>query len=800
MLNSVCRTAAPCRCVVELRRWVIFLTLASYWTVGAAQPVGPTVKEVIEFTRIIQPLDHSDEALRSQISPDGEQAFIVTRKADVATDANRFEILLLQVGSRLATGQVGEPVRLFSLEARDDDYDGDPPLQEARWIGNRTIVFRARVHDQPFQVYRLDVPTRRLTQLTFEPLGLVSFDITSDLTRVVYVTPVPNPPIAPGSRSAVVGVNSFWSIHGPNDSRTQLRRYRYVVTEAGSREPARPLGGPFAESSGGGGSSSVSISPDGRWVLLPRFDSARQVEWGRQYPRIGELTAKFGPSMTTDPLGYYSRPQAYVPRRLVAYRLSDGREQPVLDAPDDSTQSNQRRADRIWQPGGRSVVIAGTYLPRATNEGSADDASHIIEYWPESGRWQDIAVLKHFLTETRPVAGNPGAFVAVDGEERRRFERGPDGKWREVAQSAVEEGSERRASDGHPRAWRLRIDEAINRPPDVVAIGPAGESVRLTQLNPQFSPESWGTMRPFRWKDAQGRHWDGGLMVPAGFDPAVKHALVVQTYGFAPHRFYRDGTNTFDGATGGFPGRAFLRENILVLAMPTRAATGEPEDLHERTGAFIDGVRAGIDALVAQGAVDRDKIGIIGWSATGAQTLNLVTFTDTPVRAASMVDGDSNTLFSMTITYSVLDGIQLKKERLNQGGPFGATLNRWIRNDPSLHTDCIRAALRFEAYGPHVHNNWDIYALLRRQYRPVEMIVFPEGAHALSRPSERMISMQGNVDWFRFWLKDERRSDLVLPNETAAALEGQYERWAQMTDMKRAADRMPACARIASGE
>ncbi len=800
MLTSAYRSAAACRCVVDLQRCVVLLILASSWTLAAGRPVGPTVKEVIEFTRIIQPLEHSDEELRSQVSPDGEHAFIVTRNADVATDKNRFEILLLEVGRRVAAGQVGEPVRLFTLEAREDNYDGDPPLREARWVGNRTIVFRARVRDEPFQVYRLDLPTRRLTQLTFEPLGLVSFDVTADLARVVYVAPVPNPPIAPGARSVVVGTNSFWSIHGPNDLRTQLRRYRYMVAEAGSREPARPLGGPFAESSGGG-SSSVSISPDGRWALLPRFDSARQLAWGRQYPRIGELTSKFGPSMATDPLGYYSRPQAYVPRRLVAYRLSDGREQPVLDAPDDSTQSNQRRADRIWQPGGRSVVIAGTYLPRGPTEKSVDGASHVVEYWPESGQWKDIGVLRQPLMGTLPVVGKPGAFVALDGEERRRFERGPDGTWREEAQGAVEEGDGRQASDGRRRGvWRLRVDEALNRPPDIVAVGPTGESVRLTRLNPQFSAETWGTMREFGWKDAKGRQWNGGLMVPADFDPAVKHALVIQTYGFSPKRFYRDGSNTYDGHTSGFAGRAFLRENILVLAMPTRAATGEPEDLHERTNAFIDGVRAAIDALVAQGSVDRDRIGIIGWSATGAQTLNLVTFTDTPIRAASMVDGDSNTLFSMTITYSVLDGIQLKKERLNEGGPFGATLNPWIRNDPSLHTDCIRAALRFEAYGPHVHNNWDIYALLRRQYRPVEMIVFPEGAHALSRPSERMISLQGNVDWQRFWLKGERRSELVLPNETAAALEEQYVRWTQMADMKRAVDRMPACVRTASDE
>lgn len=147
-----------------------------------------------------------------------------------------------------------------------------------------------------------------------------------------------------------------------------------------------------------------------------------------------------------------------------------------------------------------------------------------------------------------------------------------------------------------------------------------------------------------------------------------------------------------------------------------------------------------------------------------------------------------------------MDGIQLKKELLNEGGPFGETLNRWVRNDPSLHTDCIRAALRIEGYGPEVKNNWDIYALLRRQYRPVEMILFPQGEHALSRPSDRMISLQGNVDWYRFWLNNEQRVEPVLPNETASTLKDQYTRWGQMQELKRIADSKPACARIDRGK
>ena len=122
------------------------------------------------------------------------------------------------------------------------------------------------------------------------------------------------------------------------------------------------------------------------------------------------------------------------------------------------------------------------------------------------------------------------------------------------------------------------------------------------------------------------------------------------------------------------------------------------------------------------------------------------------------------------------------------------------RNDPALHTACIKAALRIETYGPEVHNNWDVYALLRRQYKPAEMVVIPRGSHALARPSERMISLQGNVDWYRFWLNGEQRSELVLATETAASLNEQYVRWRQMEGFKRVVDAQPGCARVVGGE
>jgi hypothetical protein len=56
--------------------------------------------------------------------------------------------------------------------------------------------------------------------------------------------------------------------------------------------------------------------------------------------------------------------------------------------------------------------------------------------------------------------------------------------------------------------------------------------------------------------------------------------------------------------------------------------------------------------------------------------------------------------------------------------------------------------------------------------KPIDLIYFPFGDHLLQKPLERLASQQGNVDWFRFWLKGEEDSD---PSKR-----DQYALWRQM--------------------
>ncbi|KQV46955.1 hypothetical protein ASC95_25925 [Pelomonas sp. Root1217] len=741
------------------------------------------MRDIVAFTRIVQPEGKEPAEIRRQISPYGTRAFIVVRRANMATDSNRYEILLLSLQPDALSGDdPPAPQAVFSFDAAEDPYDGDQAVQRVRWLDANTLVFTGRIGAAVNQAYRFDLRTRTLTPLTHEAAPVVSFDVSKDGRRMVYAVQVPNPPMTTGARSIVIGNQSFWTVKwGQQRLQSQLRKYRFYVADLGTTAKPRPLGEPFFEANFA--KPQVSIAPDGRWALLPRFEPERTLAWSRDYPLLAEVVDRYAPALLADPLRYYSGALVKTARRMTAWRLEDGREQTVVDAPDDALPGwFQGRTDRLWQGGGASVILAGTHLPKTSGNDSA--ASHVIEYWPDSGRWQVVARMDGRVKAAEPTADG---FVVVDGERRRRFQRRDASGWREVADAGKVEGA--------AAAWSLRLQQSLNEPPDVVANGPAGQAVRLTRLNPQFSTTTWGVMKPYAWRDARGRDWAGGLLAPKDATPQGRRPLVIQTYFFDPEAFYLDGPNFNFGFTSAYPGRAFVREGILVLAMGLQPGKGRDpgSDNQAKLTQFYEGVRGAVDALVRDGLVDPDRVGIIGFSTTGETTLNLVTFSDLAIRAATLADGDTNTLFQFSVAYGVEAWRQM--EDMNRGLPFGPTRDEWVRNDPSLNTDCVRAALRIESYGVPVYGNYDIYALLRRQYKPVEMVLIPGGAHSLALPSERMLSLQGNVDWYRFWLKGEERTVPILAAETPASLKAQYDGWHQMEKMKAQVDATPRCAR-----
>jgi len=118
-------------------------------------------------------------------------------------------------------------------------------------------------------------------------------------------------------------------------------------------------------------------------------------------------------------------------------------------------------------------------------------------------------------------------------------------------------------------------------------------------------------------------------------------------------------------------------------------------------------------------------------------------------------------------------GEESEETQIYGAKPFGNGLKQWVDRAPSFHLDKIQTPLRIEAITPAaVLEEWEIYASLYQQGKPVQLIYIPRGQHILQKPLERMASQQGNVDWFRFWLKEEEDLDPTKAEE--------YSRWRQL--------------------
>jgi hypothetical protein len=125
-----------------------------------------------------------------------------------------------------------------------------------------------------------------------------------------------------------------------------------------------------------------------------------------------------------------------------------------------------------------------------------------------------------------------------------------------------------------------------------------------------------------------------------------------------------------------------------------------------------------------------------------------------------------------------LDSLTEEGIAIYGGQPFGDALGRWVQEAPAFNLNKVRTPVRVEVHNvPSLLNNWELYAGLRLQGKPVDLIQLPDATHVVAKPLERFASEQGDVDWFDFWLNSHEDSD--------PAKGEQYQRWEKLCDLQK---------------
>jgi len=263
-----------------------------------------------------------------------------------------------------------------------------------------------------------------------------------------------------------------------------------------------------------------------------------------------------------------------------------------------------------------------------------------------------------------------------------------------------------------------------------------------------------GRTESIRWRSFDGREIEGLLTYPVGYRPGSRVPLLTILHGGPPASF----TQTFTGGVSAYPIAAFASAGFAVLRPNVRGSSGYGREfryanLRDWGGGDFRDALAGIDALVHQGVVDADRLGVMGWSYGGYLTAFAITQT-TRFRAASVGAGITD-LISYVGTADIPGFVGSYF-----GGEFWDAPELWHDRSAVLNVKAVTTPTLIQ-HGENdlrvpISQGYELYTALKRRNVPVTMVVYPRQGHVIDEPKLQLDVMRRNLEWFRRWVMGDR--------------------------------------------
>jgi dipeptidyl aminopeptidase/acylaminoacyl peptidase len=709
----------------------------------------PTEEDAIRMVRIAGPGSINSYAGTltedfAYFSPDEKQFVIVLKKGNLERNTNEYSLLLFKTSEAFASPKPAVIATLSSSSNRE-------AITDVAWLAdNDTILFRGENASETSQLYAVSAKSGALRKLTNHPTNLIEFSPDALGHTIVYAAEKPKPKVLTdqSAREGVVVANEDMSELLMGVRTDEIRDLFLLDTRTGQSHPlpiAPGLKGTFA-----GNYLQFSLSPDGRHLAAKLNLLEVPASW-RDYrqPLLARILDRTLPKNSLTWMFRYA---------VVDTESGDGRV--LLDGP-----VSYYGSDVVWGNNSKSVVLTGVLLPLDIAAGNPK-------------RLANPAVVAVDLESL--------AFDVLSDDDLRFVHRERDGK--EVTfetRPAVAAGSSRefryfreagthwvKDESGTPAVPPIVVaaQQDLNTPPKITVSNlQTGGKATLLDPNPQFREIEFGRVEEITFVGAEHKNVHAGLYFPPGYVEGQKYPLVVQTHGFDPKAFWIDGSFTTAFAAQALAGRGFL-----VLQVP---------DIHDwdETPAeapnMMETLERAVEYVAGLGCLDRDRLGITGFSRTGFYVHYMLAHSKLHFGAAIVGDGSDGGYSQYLQFLNAHQFTASDSEMLNGGMPFGSKLLFWLRRSPEFSLDLVKTPLMLQSNTPEfLATMWAPYVGLKRLGVPVELVFFPAGTHIMEKPWDRLVSQGAAVDWFAFWLKGEESAE---PGKAQ-----RYRRWEALQSLE----------------
>ncbi len=617
--------------------------------------------------------------------------FVFSSDRDAAANARQNQLYMMRPDG-------GEARKITDAKDGVSDFRFSP---DGEWL-----AFRAGKSGEE-QLWRLSVagiPGAEAEQLTKGEAGVGTWEWAPDSRRIYFTRDDTvfsdektrrDKKFTVDIKNAVTPLASLWAVDSDSKAETKL-----------ASDPSYSVSG-------------FEISPDGKWIGFTGSSSERyerNITEERLYADLYLLEVATGSTeRLTNNEEVGEGPGSFSPdSRWLAF-----------SAPDDLVRYGMTES-RVYL---REVGARGQPFRKL---GGAFDGSVSVGFWSEDGSTiyfnQGIKVTSQLFA--LDIATN------------------------QVRQVTQERASVRVGRDDESGA--ILIDYADPRtPPTVFTVGSLDRVadrdswIQLVDAVPEVREIALGETVEVEWTSRDGKKVGGVLVHPVGYQEGQRYPLIVAIHG---------GPASADRLTfnGGYGSQVYAGAGWAVLMPNYRGSTGYG-NAHRTaivgdyfTKGFQD-IMTGVDHLIAQGIVDGDRMGALGWSAGGHWSNWILTHTNR-FKAISSGAGTMNWI-SM---YAQSDVQRNRQFYLGNGFLYHDNFDRYFNQSPLKYAKNAKTPTMIHVVegDPRVPSpqSVELHMALKKLGVDTELFMYPGRSHGIPDPRNRLVKSVAEMAWMDYYV------------------------------------------------
>ena len=307
------------------------------------------------------------------------------------------------------------------------------------------------------------------------------------------------------------------------------------------------------------------------------------------------------------------------------------------------------------------------------------------------------------------------------------------------------------------------VVQAFDDSPDYfVADAAMEQATQVTGTNPFMGDYAWGRATTINYRSRQGAELQGSLFYPAGYEPGKKYPMVVYMY-----EKLSDGVHQFSvpSERDYYNAAAFTSRGYFYLMPDIVFRPREPGV------SVVDCVVPAVQHVASMGIIDPGKVGVVGHSWGGFDSVYLATHTE--VFAAAVAGAPITNLVSnygnhhWTSGIAETDHIETGQQRMEV--PVYEDLQAYIRNSAVYRAHLMKTPLMV-MFGDndgtvHWHQGVELYNIARRAGKHVVLLQYGGEDHGLRKQANQIDYHHRIFEWFDYYLKGAPATAWIINGE-----------------------------------